>query len=699
MPRCDSVDQLQDRLSSIESHLHRMTLALEQSHEQNTAAPLGESLAGKQEDVEEWEHDADTDGHASVIMASPSQLSEENWADGWYTGPHSIAALCGNLRQHILSVHGHLDRDGLAQKLQTLCETATATETVPISSNQQGISLPPKQEVMAAVKRVLEYGDCITDLFVPSHLLAQLELVYSRPNILSDTLDSWAICFETLTVLALTMGKVRHRPGPTTSFANIAKSWAPNRASLITSGLLAKPSLINVQVLILLSIAAEQSDPPELAESIFAQACMLARMMSMRQRHLPSHDDNDIETVELEKARRSLYIRDRGLCITRGTVSWLPPHACDFIKRLSVEVDPEKPYHIRVRLAMIQDEVYLLNQAAYTDTPSSRRSLGVSIESIQRQLAEFATTFAIFDLSSPSKLNHNVGIGLEFLATRILALRLSRQQGHLEQVRLDARASCLLLLIANGARAEQIIPRFHLLTSSVLSSSTASPVNHETATRFMCRAMDAFSIPSYFFLSQDVISDLIGDYRASSSNEDLQLLRQVSECCTRFVSSTESNSYHRKVAGVLHHVLDIAKFIDHPGESKIPKCPSEDKAMTDTSPGSSIPCPLDFPDAAGKLPQQNPHDSHWPIIPDHPGLLWGDWAPMPSGLDAAPPLGVVGIGSVSYPSQDHLAQPLTTQYTLPEGLDQPVYYQGTEGASVNRRKRPQMEEWDDGGSY
>ncbi|KAL4899369.1 hypothetical protein BDW74DRAFT_183767 [Aspergillus multicolor] len=691
---CDSVDQLHGRLSSIESHLRRLTLALDQGRDQKTFVPLEESITNKEEDIELWKDDADTDGNASVLTESGSQLgSEMTRGHVWYTGPHSMAALCGNLRQHILSSQDPLDQDRLAEKLQSLYEAAAATETVPVSDIPRVVCFPLKQEVMAAVERILEDGDAITDLFVRSHLLAQLELVYSRPHMPGDILDSWVICFKTIAVFALGMGIKTQDPGPTTPFANLAKPLLASRAALLASSLLTKPSLINVQVLILLSVIEEQSDPPELAESIFAQACMLARMIGRRQTHPIPHDDNDIETVEREMARRSLYIRDRSLCITRGTASWLPSHDCDFIRRLSIDVERERPYHMRVRLAMIQDEVYLLNQAAYTDNPNSRRSLAEDINSLERQLAKFAKTFAIFDLSSDSKFDRNVGTGLEFLATRILALRLSSQQDHMEQVRSDARASCLLLLLAaNGARDYKVIDRFRLLISSVVSSTT-SPVNNETVIRSMGRAMDAFSIPAYFFLGQDVVSDLLNDNQTSSSKEDLQLLRQVSECCTRFVSTAESNSYHRKVARVLRQVSDIIEFIAH-SESDIPKCPSEDKEMTDASAsGSSIPCPLGFPDTTDTPPGQGVQDAHWSIHPDNPEELWNNWVPEPSSLDSAPPSGVMNVGDVSYLTHDHVAQAPATLYTIPNGQEQPVYYQRTDRLRLNRQKRSQMDEW------
>lgn len=102
---------------------------------------------------------------------------------------------------------------------------------------------------------------------------------------------------------------------------------------------------------------------------------------------------------------------------------------------------------------MIQDDIYRLAHTASfrTSSPSKSKTAKV-LRSIEHQLVQYTRTFGIFNCQAASYNFRRAVLTLEFLTTRILALQHGSEQRHAEQVRSDARASCLLLLIAHGVQ-------------------------------------------------------------------------------------------------------------------------------------------------------------------------------------------------------------------------------------------------------
>lgn len=176
---------------------------------------------------------------------------------GSRAGPFSLLILCETFRQRVLSCREPMAtaataRDMLGKSLQALCETAAETEAFPQCHETGPVELPPKQQVLAAVGQFLQYSDCVTDIFVPSHLMANLETVYAHPQRTGDS-ELWATCFKTITLLVLGV-EINKQQSPPTFVGDFARSMLPSRITLLTPRLLASPKLVNIQILILLVI-------------------------------------------------------------------------------------------------------------------------------------------------------------------------------------------------------------------------------------------------------------------------------------------------------------------------------------------------------------------------------------------------------------------------------------------------------------
>lgn len=148
----------------------------------------------------------------------------------------------------------YLKSDPLAEKLRVLCDTASVSELFVSGADQNILHIPPRQQVHAAVGEFFHHVDSVTDIFVPSHLLANIDAVYSgMVKIENSDQEPWIICFRTITLLVLGI-EISTQHSSTTLLGDFAHTLLPSSCALVTPRLLTTPKLINIQVLILLVI-------------------------------------------------------------------------------------------------------------------------------------------------------------------------------------------------------------------------------------------------------------------------------------------------------------------------------------------------------------------------------------------------------------------------------------------------------------
>ncbi|KAF7880105.1 uncharacterized protein EAF02_007742 [Botrytis sinoallii] len=529
-----SVNGVKECLINIESHLGRLSNKIAQNTDQDNSCYNLSTRQASRGGSFDGEDDED-------CPASPSPYSDDhvdfhvfyNQADriDYYHGPLSLFVLCKQIRS-----------------CANLCESAGVVEPFPPFGSQPVINLLSKQQFTTTIGHFFQHVDCATDIFVKSNLLAQVERIYSHNPEPRD--DVWAICFQAITVLVWGM-EISAQSG-NGLFGDFARSFLPSRAAL----------LINVQTLILLSVAAQQFDPPGWAELIFTNACGLARTMRLHQTQIFPDETNTFDA--LERVIQSLYVRDKSLCTTRGSVSWLPTHDCNIAPQLSAAIERHVSYSDTLQLAMIQDDVYRLTHTASFRTSKSRKSQASKLlRSIERQLAQFTQTFGILNFQASSCNPRRSMLTLEFLATRILALQHGSGQKHAEQLRSDARTSCLLLLIANGVQDPQDVDNFNALACQKTATPNRDEKLSTTEANIVSFAsiLDAFSLPAFFILLKDLLNSSDNDH---GSNSDLDLLRRVSACYIHSTERMQSNSYHRKVAWTFEQLLIIINLIKYP---------------------------------------------------------------------------------------------------------------------------------------
>ena len=419
------------------------------------------------------------------------------------------------------------------------------------------------------------------------------------------------------------------------------------------------------------SIAAQQFDPHGWAELLFTHACMLAKTMGLHHVDLLPPDTSADETLERAKVLRSLYARDKSLCITRGCICWLPSDDCNIVSQLKASVEQKMPFSERLHLSVIQDDIRRPTTLDPRHRSTSSIKLKDSLQSIEQQLNQYARTTGILD-SQVTNSARRASIALEFLATRILALQTSSEPRNIEQVRSDARASCLLLLIAHGDQDAQVVDAFRSCIQNTLSITTR-PGNLPTAeagTLPFTSVLDGFSL-SAFFILLDGLLRLIENDGILEPCADLDLLRKVATCYSNRTLKMLSSSYHRKVALSFHQLLtavDMFKQASYqykqgpapPAGPTGEKLPSNSLAnipslQTQATDFSGIPATLLHGDLSNN-PFQIPSSSNIP-------LSWESWLNAPSSL--GPPVGVNTPSAVGSSAMDGIcsAPPNNTLFT------------------------------------
>ncbi|KAL8791880.1 MAG: hypothetical protein Q9195_005542 [Heterodermia aff. obscurata] len=679
----------------MESHLARLTHARTQNLERGDQASTVQSQRASpgRRSLDDEEDDDDP--------ANPS-LDAENAADSHvfrnqvdmvdrYHGSSSLYVLCNQFRSGAMAssiaTEPSAAMQDLLHLLQNMCELAGVTESFPSYSDQSLVHLLPKQQVVAALDHFFKDVDYTTDVFVQSNLLANLERVFNSQPIKARD-EAWAVCFKTIVLLVL--GKEVSAQACNALFGDFARSFLPSRAALINSRLLTAPRLINVQTLILLSVAAQHFDPHGWAEHLFTHACMLARTMGLPHAQLVPDDASADETLEQAKVLRSLYTRDKSLCTTRGCISWLPSDDCNFASQLAAAEKSHAPFLDRLQLAAIQDDIHRLNSTDSRRRPSSSAKSQAAVQRIEQQLDQYIHAFAIFDHDF-SYFPQRALIPLEFLATRILALQHGSEPRNAKQIRSDARASCLLLLITHGDQDHQVNDAFNSLTCP---TNSASPRNQnllasEAGTVSFASILDAFSVPAFFVLLEGCLPPA-GDDGLLGFATDFDLLRKVSACYSKSTRRMQSNSYHRKVALIFDRLVKLIELFKPSGQDQprsISPSVSVAEMMLSHPP---LPQTNDFSNVLTALPQGDSLNLPFqPTSPVSASMPWDSWMQVPSSFEPTTPSATLNsMESLGTATPDLFAQILGPSQSFPNYPDpSKQWFEAASGPSIAAKRR------------
>ncbi|KAF2719407.1 hypothetical protein K431DRAFT_305156 [Polychaeton citri CBS 116435] len=720
---CNNVNGLEGRLSTIEEHLSRLATALDSGLvAQSDAISATQSRSRLSSPIDD--DDRPHDGTYTPLSGDHHVFRNETEMVDIYHGPSSLLAQCTRFRTDALNAanpsnaphsrHASFQDTPATTPLQALlnqmCETAGAEEAFPWGSDASLTQLPPKQQVLVAQDQFFREVDYATDIFVQRHFLANLERVYSGP--LRPTDEAWAICFKAIIMLVL--GNAMSVQGSNALFSGFARSFLPNQGALVNSRLLTAPRLINVQTLLLLSVAGQQFDPPGWAELLFAQACTLARTMGLYHSNLLPNGVNGDELHERQMTLRALYLRDKSLSTFRGSVSWLSSRDCDIASQAEAAPSGLSPYYERMQLALAQDDVLSMLQRAGPITSKATYSR------IEQRLDGLAKNLSLFDAGMPFGHPRRATLQLEFMATRINALLDSTDQRHKKIVLTDSRVSCMLLLVSLGNQDPQLLDRYQNIMArrgstpghSPYSTNGPSP-NMQQVSLPTGNVLDSFAVPAFFTLVKNLLwpSDIDG---AINGEHDQELLRRVRGCYSDSSMRAHINNYNCKIGWTfdgLLKVVDLVKNGRQPSPISTPPSAPLMQARSSSASGQCTPqmqamdyvtashsrVPASQPTSGQVTPQMQPMEytvapqkvpefdlsnvPTWPTPPSSNTGSWENWSGAPQMFHS---------GNMTSIADTHLIANMNGYDARPDAPRQ-MTWPAARPDSVNSRKRQRTE--------
>ena len=601
-------------MSNIEAELHEMNALLKKNGSQGT------TLQAMSEEQQGDKSNKDPSGEGSLCLAPTDRHVVRSLSDltDRYHGPCTLFAFCNSFRANLLCVlevqHTVEDQEmnvpnnpatveTVRGTLDQICLEAGTESCVNLQVDPITIRLPPKQLLLMARTQFFQQADYATDIFVQSYFWSNVDKVYGRPFTAAD--EAWAICFNTMILLVLGPESSTQESDSLVGSQFVQPFLLTVKTALGNPRVLMVAQLINVQALALLvrapimvlkipfevvadtprqSVVAQIYYPISFSESIFAQACVLARTMGLHQTRSAPECLSSEEAQEREKVFISLYLRDKSLSILRGSICWLPSFDCSLPLELNESGVVGAESAIRIQLASLQDESYrLFHSGNSTRTSAKYKSALLHIE---HGLEQWASSYELF--SSPNINTQDIGLQLDFLATRICVFRHSHETSHVRRAISDSRASCLLVVISCGQHDASMIEQIEAILlsksspktlgkrSSRKSSKNDKFVSSESTKRSIGESvplwshshLDSFPIPAFFLLATNVI--LPSSAYDGSKVQDLDLLRRTCACYTKVIARTQADNHTRKLGRIFKSLLEVVESMTAAQQSKVP---------------------------------------------------------------------------------------------------------------------------------
>lgn len=509
--------------------------------------------------------------------------------------------------------------------LQPICTFAGGMDSFTFSENPLSEPMLPKQQTLAAVELFIQHLDHSTDIFCHDHLRSRVRDIYTGNSVSRD--ETWAICIKTIVLLVVDREFTRR-------LSKDGLFSRPSRNGIIPSRLLATPSLVAIQTLLLMSVAVQHFDPFGWAEFLFSHACVLARTMGLH--HTPlaalTTDKSSSESIERAKVLRALYCRDQSLAAHRGCVPSLFTGDRDLAADMNAAASDGAPYAKQIQLAATQDMISRTSQNPAIQ-PSQMSQF------VELQLEELSRTNG--SPKSPSQKSPPTAMDLELQGLRMLASRQCFSLSCTTQLLSNARASCCVLLIALGQsdarHCEQLDGLMSWTPGTAFSRYAADGPQIPESSRIA--ALDAFPVASYFVLYE---AQTQGPASASYATSDFDLLWHLTTCYAKCAAELQRNSYHGKVAEIfeqLMHLLDGLKSVAPSAPGVHSSHPTQHSSAASGSSDSLNSLDMDWMDAGTDMSSGQYTD--WNV--------WNDWLPA-QGADysSLSTLNALGDGMLPY---------------------------------------------------
>lgn len=343
--------------------------------------------------------------------------------------------------------------------------------------------------------------------------------------------------------------------------------------------------------------------------------------MGLHQSRAASEGQAPDEVAEKHKVFRSLYIRDKNLAMCRGSSSWLPSYDSNISSPLLDQSSGEEDkYAPRIELARIQDDVYRhFHSAEAPELPASKHDQ--LLARLEQRLDQWASIHQDTKMSISSVAS--VNMMLSFFTTRICVFRGSRDQRVSYRALKDAKACCILLLLATSPQPDaRLMGVFDQLLDRKRSMS---PIDgHEThhdddGTAWALPKLSAnFPLAAFFLVAKSVVQPVAAGTNdmLSRTEEDISLLETLRD---RYVNTADHDcvqNFTRKVSRTLDSLVHIVRHKAYPEAANTPSMVFNDLSSLHSSASSQrggsrkdTPPGPEYPAFADAMPDAMPTSS------------------------------------------------------------------------------------------
>jgi hypothetical protein len=227
----------------------------------------------------------------------------------------------------------------------------------------------------------------------------------------------------------------------------------------------------------------------------------------------------------------------------------------------------------RAHLAEIQEQLY-----RYLAVEPQQQTIR-EITKIYENLDKWVISHDIYGY--PFLSVQEAELRLTFLATRMLAFSCSRDNSRQQAIIGDARASCLILLIAYEKHDQSLLNMFQSLRrqSNKTSNSTAvhntvGAANKSPSAGRLTSLINAFPVMAFFQLTKNILRSQEPESASKPGDEmhsDLQLLQDVYTCSVEVNSRTPSQNRASQIECIFEKMIELVQLKQNGSSAMSPR--------------------------------------------------------------------------------------------------------------------------------
>ena len=248
--RCQSFDDIQDRLITMQGELSWLTDSLKRSNVSEPQESESERRS-RLKSPSSSSSSSSNEAHTASSSTTPGQIIRDGETQiERYYGPWTLVAQCREFGTDLTPLVDSSDEGfvgGLVNRM-ILDTTRSDDDNLDFDSKtaqlDSSICLPPRQLLSAMLDNFLKQTDYSTDIFCHSTLYEAVERVYKEPT--SPTSEAWTLCFNLIILLTLGAERPVHSGDP---FVRPILQEA--RATVGKTSFFMSPRLVNIQALAL----------------------------------------------------------------------------------------------------------------------------------------------------------------------------------------------------------------------------------------------------------------------------------------------------------------------------------------------------------------------------------------------------------------------------------------------------------------